>query len=131
MLACLFWSPDLLPPSASNPLPTCPTPTNCVRVSQSYSVPADRLFAATQQALDTLSPIAHEQTPNALRASAVYRVGGLFKDDVAVAITSQNSTSTVHLRSESRIGLYDFEVNRRRVRTLLDAIDAALSPPSQ
>lgn len=85
------------------------------------------LFAAAQQAMASLNPIAQRRASDALRASAVYRVGGVFKDDLTAAVTAQEKTSTLHLRSVSRIGLYDFEVNRRRVRNVLDAVDRELS----
>ncbi|MFB6272898.1 MAG: DUF1499 domain-containing protein [Salinibacter sp.] len=118
--------PALPPPAANHPLPACDAPTNCVRASRSYPVPASTLFDAAQQALKTLGPTTHRTASDSLRASAVYRVGLLFRDDVTVAVTSQGDTSTLHVRSASRVGLYDLGVNRRRVRDLLDAVDRGL-----
>lgn len=122
----LLLSPSLPPPAPNHPLPECRTSTNCERASRSYAVPADTLFAAVQQAMASLGPLAQQRASAALRASAVYRVGGVFKDDLTAAVTAQEKTSTLHVRSASRIGLYDFEVNRWRVRNVLDAVDGDL-----
>lgn len=125
LLAGLFLVsvPSVPSPASDNPLPECRAPTNCERTSRSYAVPADTLFAAAQHALASLDPIAQRHASEALRASAVYRVGGVFKDDMTVVVTAQNDPSTLHVRSASRIGLYDFEVNHRRVRNVLDAVE--------
>lgn len=123
----LLSGPSLPPPAPNHPLPECRTSTNCERTSRSYAVPADTLFAAARQAMASLGPIAQRGAPDALRASATYRVGGVFKDDLTAAVTAQEKTSTLHVRSTSRIGLYDFGVNRRRVRNVLDAVDRELS----
>ena len=135
LLACstVVSVPQLPPPSPDHPLPECPVPTNCVRTSQTYPVPASTLFDAAQQALRTLGPATLRSSPDSLQASAVYRVSLVFKDDVTVAVTPRNGTSTLHVRSTSRIGRYDFEVNRRRVQDLLDAVNQALptAPPRE
>jgi uncharacterized protein (DUF1499 family) len=60
----------------------------------------------------------------------VYRVGGLFKDDVTTAVTPTDGGAALHVRSASRTGQYDFEVNRRRVDRLLDAVERELSRPN-
>jgi hypothetical protein len=114
-------SPSLPPATPDHPLPECSAP-NCERTSSSYDVPAETLFAATRRALDRLGPTAHRRASDSLRASAVYQVGGIFKDDVTVVVTPDNGESTLHVRSKSRTGHYDFEVNRRRVRNLLDSV---------
>lgn len=117
-----------LPSAAhSNPLADCPDSPNCERISESYSVAPDRLFAATQTALDTLGP-AHLQTaPDSMRASAVYRVAWIFKDDVDVAVESRSDGSMLHLRSASRVGHSDLGVNRRRAHRILSAVKEQLS----
>jgi len=128
LTADLFFSgPALPPPAPDHPLPPCSVPTNCERTSSAYDVPTETLFAATRHALDRLAPIAHRRASDSLRASAVYRVGGIFKDDVTAVVLPNSDASTLHLRSSSRIGLYDLEVNRRRVRNLLDAVEQELS----
>jgi uncharacterized protein (DUF1499 family) len=131
LLACgtVASIPSLPPPAVDHPLPTCEAPTNCERTSQTYAAPASTLFNAAQQALKQLGPTTHRTSPGSLRASAVYRVGLAFEDDVTVVVTAQDDTSTLHVRSASRVGLYDLEVNRRRVRNLLDTVEQALSDP--
>jgi uncharacterized protein (DUF1499 family) len=118
--------PSLPPATPNHPLPACSAP-NCNRASVSYDVPAGALFAATQRALEHLDPVAAPRAPDSLRATAVYRVGGLFKDDVTAVVAPSDGGSTLHVRSKSRTGQYDFEVNRWRVRDLLDAVEQELS----
>lgn len=132
LLACgtVVSLPSLPPPTADHPLPACETPSNCERTSQTYAVSATTLFDAAQQALRKLGPTTVQTSSDSLQASAVYRVGFFFNDDVTVAVTSQDGTSTLHIRSASRVGRYDLEVNRRRVRNLLDAVEQRLPEPT-
>ncbi len=115
-------------PSAhpDNPLPDCPDTPNCERISQGYDVPADTLFQAAQSALDDLGPAQLQLQPDSMRATAVYRVALVFKDDVHVAVDSQDTGSVLHVRSASRVGQSDLGVNRRRVQRLLTRVSGAL-----
>jgi uncharacterized protein (DUF1499 family) len=61
-----------------------------------------------------------------MRASAVYRVALVFKDDVQIAVDSMESGSRLHVRSASRVGQSDLGVNRRRVQRLLRHLEEAL-----
>jgi uncharacterized protein (DUF1499 family) len=119
-------APSLPAAHPSNPLPECPDSPNCTRVSQDYDVPADTLFATTQRALDALGPSAMQVQPDAKRATAVYRVALVFKDDVDVAVDSTGPGSRLHVRSASRVGHSDLGVNARRVDRLLRAVDERL-----
>lgn len=120
-------------PSASsdNPLPECPDTPNCERISQGYEVPADSLFATAQTALEMLSPTQIRLQPDSLRASAVYRVALVFKDDVHIAVDSREPGSVLHVRSASRVGHSDLGVNQRRVQRLLHHVDDELSLGSE
>lgn len=115
-------SPSLPKAHSSNPLPNCPDSPNCERVSTTYDVPADTLYAATQRALDALGPTQLQRQSDAMRASAVYRVALVFKDDVAVAVDSTEAGSRLHVRSASRVGHSDLGVNAHRVDRLLEAV---------
>lgn len=119
-------TPSLPAAHSSNPLPECPSSPNCERLSQDYDVPADTLFGATTQALDALGPTSLELSPDSMRASAVYRVALVFKDDVDVAVDTTARGSRLHVRSASRVGHSDLGVNARRVDRLLRAIDERL-----
>jgi len=116
-------SPSLPPAHASNPLSECPPSPNCERISQDYDEPADTLFAATQRALDALGPSSLQVHPDSMRASAVYRIALVFKDDVAVAVDSTDAGSRLHVRSASRVGQSDLGVNARRVDRLLRTVE--------
>lgn len=113
-------------PRPDNPLPPCPDTPNCERTSRSYSVGADTLFSAAQDALDALGPTELQVQPDAKRASAVYRVALIFKDDVDVAVAAQDTGSVLFVRSASRVGESDLGVNRRRVERFFQAVDDAL-----
>ena len=78
------------------------------------------LFAATKQALTALGPTALQLRSDSARASAVYRVALVFKDDVNVAVDTTASGSRLHVRSASRVGHSDLGVNARRVDRLLN-----------
>lgn len=120
-------SSDPLPAAQpSNPLPVCPDTPNCERLSQEYAVAADTLFAAAKTALEDLGPVQLQLQPDSMRASAVYRVALVFKDDVQIAVDSQASGSVLHARSASRVGQSDLGVNRRRMEHLLKRVDEAL-----
>ena len=120
-------SSDPLPSAhSSNPLPECPDSPNCERLSTDYPVAPDTLFTAARTALDALGPTRIELQPDAMQASAVYRVALVFKDDVRIAVDSTTTGSTLHVRSASRVGHSDLGVNRRRVQRLLQRVEAAL-----
>ena len=119
-------SPSLPSADTSNPLPDCPDSPNCERVSTSYEVPADTLYAATTKALDALGPVDLQRQQDSMRASAVYRVAWVFKDDVDVAVDTSDIGSRLHVRSASRVGESDLGVNARRVNRLLRRIEETL-----
>ena len=115
---------------SDSPLPACPETPNCERTARTYSVDASALFAAAQRGLDALGPLELQVQPEDRRASAVYRVALLFKDDVDVAVESSPDGSTLHVRSASRVGHSDLGVNRRRVDRFFRAVDEALDAAS-
>ncbi len=124
-------SSDSLPSAhADNPLPECPDSPNCERTSTTSPVPAERLYAGAKTALDALGPVRLQAQPDSMRASAVYRVALLFKDDVAIAVDSTSDGSFLHIRSASRTGYSDLGVNRRRVQRLLSRVEDALDSKS-
>lgn len=119
-------TPALPAAAPANPLPECPDTPNCVRTTLSYEQPADTLFGAVGHALAELEPIQYRCRRDARRATAVYRVAGIFKDDVSVAVTEQQKGSQLHLRSASRVGHSDLGVNARRVERLREVVENAL-----
>lgn len=107
---------------SENPLPACPDTPNCERRSRRYDASVEALFAAAQQALDDLTPVELRIGPGTGRATAVYRVGLIFKDDVVVLAEPAEEGSILHVRSASRIGYSDLGVNRWRVRRFWQAL---------
>lgn len=55
---------------------------------------------------------------------AVFKIGP-YRDDLAVSVeTLEDGTTVLYIRSASRTGYTDYGVNRRRVRTILKAIES-------
>ena len=96
-----------------------------------YSASPERVMQALQNALETRprwtvvgsgkGPAGHALT--AVHETRVFR----FKDDVSVTIRRQEGRTVVHVRSQSRIGDWDFGQNARNIRELFAALDSALS----
>jgi len=110
------------PSVSASPLPSCPDRPNCIRTARTYDSSAEAVFNAAQRALDTLGPAELQVRPDRRRADAVYRVALVFKDDMAVAVTAEDGTTTLHARSESRVGYNDLGVNERRVARFFEAV---------
>ena len=112
---------------APGPLAPCPDTPNCARACRTYPFALGALFEKAQDALGELGPVAFRLAAGEKRARAVFRVV-LFKDDVTMAVVPQGQErTTVHVRSASRVGRYDFGVNRRRVRRFFRTLEAELS----
>src|SRR5881409_72582 len=64
-----------------------------------------------------------------LEAMATSRLFG-FHDDIAIRVRSEaDGTSRIDMRSKSRDGQGDFGVNAARIRTFVQAVEAAGAPP--
>lgn len=119
-------TPALPSATPANPLPECPGTPNCVRTTLSYEQSADTVFRGVRHALAELGPVQYRSQPDAHRATAVYRVAGIFKDDVSAAVTEEPNGTQLHIRSASRLGHSDLGVNARRVGRLRDMVEDAL-----
>ena len=133
--------PAALPdaPLPASPLAPCPPPKGrivtrvyaCRDASRAYAAAPDAVFAAVAGALRSVRglDVGHAERvdadPAARRATAVFRVF-FFLDDVEAAVAPHACGAVLHLRSAQRVGNGDFGVNRRRIRRLLEAVDAAL-----
>ncbi|HMB93308.1 MAG TPA: DUF1499 domain-containing protein [Rhodothermales bacterium] len=107
---------------ANNPLPPCPDTPNCVLATRQFEMTPDALFERVKQALQHMEASQIEVDPETRRVDAVFPVF-LFKDDVAVVIALHPSGSALHIRSASRVGAYDFGVNRRRVQRFFETLE--------
>lgn len=104
--------------SSASPLPSCPDTPNCERRTREFAVDPGVLFGAVQSTLAAMGPVKMNVQPSDRSVHTVFRVALLFKDDVDVIVTPHGKTgdqSVLHVRSASRVGRYDFGVNRRRV----------------
>jgi len=107
---------------AENPLDVCPDSPNCVRISLFYDAAPDALFEAAQQAVDEVGASSMTVDAEARRLEATFRAF-VFTDDVALAVTTADARSLLHIRSASRVGHDDLGVNSRRVARLLEALE--------
>lgn len=119
---------DTLP---DNPLPACPDTPSCVRTTKLFDLPSRDLFRLAQAAVRRMSPYGLNLDRPDLRLHAVFRVLFVFKDDVHVTVNAHKSGSALHIRSASRVGKYDFGVNRRRVTHFFDLLDEQVGASSE
>jgi len=109
-------------PGTENPLPPCPDSPNCVRVTRALSLPIDDAWSTVLQAVDEMDPYDIKLVPDEYRAETVFLVV-FFRDDMVLELEERDLGDTlVHIRSSSRVGYYDFGVNRKRVKRLLSLI---------
>lgn len=89
-------------------------------------VPPDRAFdLAVAAARETPRWTITELDPGRGRIAAEARTPVLrFVDDVVLRIEPADGGSRVRMRSTSRVGIYDFGTNARRVRAYLDRLAA-------
>jgi hypothetical protein len=111
---------------ASNPLPPCPPRgRHCYRATRSYGLPAADVYRAAERAArqspGALTGRLLTLRKNGLSFHATYAVGPL-NDDLDLVVHGDELGSVMHVRSASRVGGWDFGVNRRRVEALLDAV---------
>ncbi len=112
-------------PNDASPLPPCPDAPTCVHVRRTYPLAPEALYRRAQHVLERLRPSECTLRPDERRIDAVFRVF-LFYDDVAVAVTPAAAGATLHVRSASRVGSYDFGVNRRRAHRFLRTLEETL-----
>ena len=109
-------------PGTENPLPPCPDSPNCVRVTKALSVSIDDAWSVVLQAVDEMDPYDINLVPDEYRLETVFLVV-FFRDDMVLVLEERDTGDTlVHIRSSSRVGYYDFGVNRKRVKRLLSLI---------
>ena len=108
-------------------LQTCPSAPHCVssleQGSDKYiapiSVQSEADWLRLQQLLLAM-PRTDLATKRAVATSAIMR----FKDDIELVYSK--AQNRVDVRSSSRIGYYDFDVNRQRIESLRAQFNAAI-----
>lgn len=113
-----FGNPELC---QRNPFPICPNSPNCIRLSAELNTTLEE----TQQLL--MSYFAEhtirlqENQPESFYSHSVWQVG-FFKDDVWIKLELFQNKTIIHLKSASRTGFSDLNVNPKRVQTLLKVL---------
>ncbi len=107
-------------------LPPCPHPGNCVCTEDGDAQPLAYGSLSPEAARECLRVILRSRatvcSDRGDRVHATFRVA-VFTDDLHVRF--DDLTRTIHLRSASRVGRYDFGVNRRRIERLQRLWNAA------
>ena len=112
-------------PADDLPIEACADEAYCALESRHLSHGAAELFDAAQRSIHRMSPVDLEQDEDNYRIRAAFRVL-FFLDDMHVAIEPGNNGSTLHVRSESRSGVWDAGVNRRRVERFFRTLQRIL-----
>ncbi len=121
-----------IPPTAAGeehaqPLAPCPSSPNCV--CSEYSDNAafvsplavddpDTAWQAVARAVEAVGGVVVERRDTYLRAEFTSRLFR-FVDDLELRLDA--ASRQIHVRSASRVGYYDFGVNRRRISALREA----------
>jgi uncharacterized protein (DUF1499 family) len=97
---------------------------------RTYSASPDRVGAALRDALSERpgwKVVGSGQGPGGVALSARHETPVLpLEEDVEVKIRRKGGKTVVHVRSQSRLGGWDFGQNARNIRELLAALDAEL-----
>lgn len=94
-----------------------------------YRGDGDRAWAALKDALlqePRIRVVAEQNQPRLLRAEASSLIFG-FVDDLA--FLDSPGESAIHVRSESRLGYWDFGVNRRRIERIRERFEGSFDRP--
>jgi uncharacterized protein (DUF1499 family) len=97
---------------------------------RTWSAPPGQIAEALKKALSGRphwTVVGSGQGPGGSVVTAVHETGIFrFEDDVTVRIRRQGGATTVSVRSQSRVGKWDFGQNARNIRELLAALDDEL-----
>lgn len=94
-----------------------------------YQGDGDRAWAKLKDALlqePRIRIVVEQNQPRLLRAESRSLVFG-FVDDLA--FLDSPTESAIHVRSESRVGYWDFSVNRRRIERIRERFEASFDRP--
>lgn len=110
-----------------HPFSPCPDSPNCIAVSKKYNQNPNELFSLAKRVLENMNPHQIEVNSEEGQLTAVFRIPVfLFKDDFEVVISANDASSTLHIKSSSRVGHGDLGVNRRRVQKFLSLLNNQL-----
>jgi uncharacterized protein (DUF1499 family) len=106
--------------SEKNPLPPCPVTPNCIRTTEQFTAGVEKVYEAFIKIFDEESYRWEVIDPKRIELHAVYRIPIFgFMDDVDVIMEEAGGSTTVFIRSASRVGAYDLGVNNRRIKRIL------------
>lgn len=131
--ALIIFSPAKASEMTSNPIEPCPDSPNCVssleQNQDSYIEPI-HYKGQLETAMNRLKSIL-KSTDNALITEsnehmirAEFRTK-LFKFVDDVVFLADETTQTIHMRSASRVGYWDFGANRKRLETIRKSFQEA------
>lgn len=124
--------------STKEQLQQCPSSPNCV-CSEFQDLPysvaplaitgtSDEAWQNLQTAISLLGGVVESDDGTLLHATFRSRIFG-FIDDLNCRLDT--TTGVIHIRSASRVGHYDFGVNRKRIERLRETFQQASQPHSK
>lgn len=124
--AFIATAPSAIAQPADNlPIEACADEASCALEIRHLMHDAAEIFDAAQRSIHRMSPVDFEQDEEHYRIRAAFRVL-FFLDDMHVAIVPTSNGCTMHVRSESRSGVWDAGVNRRRVERFFRTLERVL-----
>ena len=104
----------------------CDSEWNCYRTSKSYAVSQSLLLDYSEQAVRQHGGRVSSVSADDLSLKSTFLIAG-YTDDVAIQITSDETSSVLTIRSKSRVGTFDLFVNRVRVWGVMKKIDTLVA----
>ena len=122
-----FNDSDYYMASTTNPLPSCPDSPNCILTSFAYDKNIEVIFDIFKLTLTNLGTDSLVTSQNNLKIDAVFKIPVFgWKDDLNIQLATKNNQTIAYARSASRVGSYDFGVNKRRVNKIISQVDKTL-----
>lgn len=110
----------------SSPLPTCPSTPNCIHQAHQFELPASELADHVMNALKAMEAESIDIGQVDMHEIRAVFKAWKYRDDVHIAMQTNQDNTILFIRSASREGAYDFGVNKRRVKRILRHINASI-----
>ena len=105
---------------SNNPLPECPNSPNCVRTQITVALDSAKTLAIITTTLTEMKAHSIEISEDSTQINSVFRIPVFgWLDDMDIVLNENDGSTTVYIRSASRIGYSDLGVNKRRVRKFI------------
>lgn len=112
----------------SHPLPPCPNSPNCVRLEVPLTADSATVLLQAEAILEEMGVHSFNRASGSNLMNAVFRIPVFgWLDDFTLIVHARHDGSVLYIRSASRVGYYDFGVNKRRVQKFLRILQSKLT----